>query len=274
MMYKETWKQLGIFLAICLPITWLLMGIGYEGAASDTFVPWAQFLLTFACFMPSIAAIITCLLTKESIWKLQFLPKLQGNTKIYLIAIVTGVFVSCGDLLLMVAVFPDKACFHEDATPSMILFTLLLGIATACISFFVSMGEELGWMGYLFPRLEKVCGTTLALVITGFIRGSWHLMMFVQEEDFLTGFLSLCASNILLGSILVWVTKASKSVVPASVIHAMSNTLPGVLAAYMVLDESIYSKEFNGMDVVSMIPSLIIAVICYLALRKKYKVVS
>ena len=27
---KETGKQLGLFLGICLPITWILMGIGYK----------------------------------------------------------------------------------------------------------------------------------------------------------------------------------------------------------------------------------------------------
>lgn len=106
------------------------------------------------------------------------------------------------------------------------------------------MGEELGWMSYLFPRLEKLCGTTVALVLTGIIRSVWHIVMLVQNENFLAGFLSLSVSNILMGSVLVWATKASKSVLPASLIHVMTNALPGVIAG----------------------------VICYIVLLKKYRV--
>lgn len=269
---RKTGKQLGIFLVICLPVTWLLMGIGYKGMSGEEFVPWANFLLTLACFIPAIAAIVASLITKESLWNLQFMPKLKGNAKIYFASIAIGVIISCTDLLLMTIFFQDKARFHEDATVAIVVFSVLFMIAGACLQFWVLMGEELGWMGYLFPRLEKLCGTTLALIVTGVIRGCWHLVMFVQEEYFLAGFLSLCVSNILLGSVLVWATKASKSVVPASIIHALTNGLPGAFTAYMVLDDSIYSNAFNSMDVFCLLPAAVVGVVCYIVLIKKYKV--
>ena len=234
--------------------------------------PWANLLITFACFMPAIAAIVTSLLTKESLWKLQFLPHLKGNGRVYILAILLGIFLSLADVLLMAVLFPDKVKLHEEATVAMVVFSLLIMLAMAFLQFWVGMGEELGWMGYLFPRLEKLCGTTVALIASGIIRGLWHLVMLMQDENFLTGLLTLCVGNILLGSVLVWATKASKSVIPASLIHVMTNALPGALVAYMVLDDSVYSEAFNGMDVVTMLPGVVVGVICYIVLMKKYKV--
>ncbi len=269
---KETGKQLAIFLSICLPVTWILMGIGYAGVSDAEMPPLANLLITLACFMPAIAAIVTSLITKESLWKLQFLPKLKGNGKIYLLAILLGIFLSIADILVLVVFFPDKARFHEEATVAMVIFTFLTMLAMSFLQFWVGMGEELGWMGYLFPRLEKLCGTTVALIATGIIRGLWHLVMFMQDENFLTGLLTLCVGNILLGSVLVWVTKAGKSVIPASLIHVMTNALPGALAAYMVMDDSVYSEAFNAVDVITMLPAVVVGVICYIVLIKKYSV--
>lgn len=269
---KEAGKQSVIFLGICLPITWLLMGIGYIGVSGAVMEPWANLLITFACFMPAIAAIVTSLLTKESLWKLQFLPHLKGNGRVYILAILLGIFLSLADILVLVVFFSDKVSFHEQASVAMVVFSFLTMLAMSFLQFWVGMGEELGWMGYLFPRLEKLCGTTVALIATGIIRGLWHLVMLVQTGNFLTAFLTLCASNVLLGSVLVWATKASKSVIPASLIHVMTNALPGALAAYMVMDESVYSETFNSMDVVTMLPAVVVGVICYIVLIKKYKV--
>ncbi len=269
---KEAGKQLAIFLGICLPVTWILMGIGYAGVSGKEMSPLANLLITLACFMPAFAAIITSLITKESLWKLQFLPRLKGNGKVYLLAILLGIFLSLADILVLVVLLPDKARLHEEATVALVIFAFLTMLAMSFLQFWVGMGEELGWMGYLFPRLEKLCGTTVALIATGIIRGLWHLVMFMQDENFLTGLLTLCVGNVLLGSVLVWATKASKSVIPASLIHVMTNALPGAFAAYMVMDESVYSETFNGMDVVTMLPGVVVGVICYIVLMKKYKV--
>ena len=127
-----------------------------------------------------------------------------------------------------------------------IVVATLIMLVVCCMQFWVGMGEEFGWMGYLFPRLEKLCGTTVALILMGIIRSGWHMVMIVQNENFLAGFLSLSVSNILMGSVLVWATKASKSVLPASLIHVMTNALPGVIAGvicYIVLQN--YFKNCN-----------------------------
>lgn len=269
---KDAGKQLGIFLGICLPVTWILMGIGYTGVKGEEIAPWANFLITFACFMPAITAIITSLITKDKLKNLMFMPKFKGHGKVYLLSFLVGIMISCSDLLLLALVLPDKARFSDDSNVVAIVITVLIMLVVSVLQFWVGMGEELGWMGYLFPRMERLCGTTVALILTGVIRAGWHMIMLLQNENFLMGFITLSVSNILLGSVLVWATKASKSVLPASLIHVITNALPGGLAAYMVLDDSIYSEAFSGIDVLTLLPVAVIGIICYIVLIKKYKV--
>lgn len=263
-------KQLGIFLGICLPVTWILMGIGYTGVSGEEMTAWANLLITLACFLPAIAAIISSLVTKEDLGKLQFLPRLKGNGKVYLIAIFLGIFLSVADVLLLLLFFKDKVSLHPEASIAMVVFTFLLMLAMSFLQFWVGMGEELGWMGYLYPRMEKLCGTTVALVLTGLIRSLWHLVMLIHTENFFTSFLTLSISNILLGSVLVWATKASKSVIPASLIHVITNALPGALTAYLVMDESILQGTFGWLDLITMLPAAVLGVIFYIILLKKY----
>ena len=262
-------KQLGIFLGICLPVTWILMGIGYTGVSGEEMTAWANLLITLACFMPAIAAIISSLVTKEGLGKLQFLPRLKGNGKVYLLAIFLGIFLSVADVLLLLLFFKDKVSLHPEASIAMVVFSFLLMLAMSFLQFWVGMGEELGWMGYLYPRMERLCGTTVALVLTGLIRSLWHLVMLIHTENFFTGFLTLSISNILLGSVLVWATKASKSVIPASLIHVMTNALPGALTAYLVMDESLFQGTFGRMDLITM-PAAVLGVIFYIILVKRY----
>ena len=268
---KETGKQLGIFLGICLPITWILMGIGYTGVQGEQTTVWAELLVTFACFIPAIAAIITSLINKEKLKDLMFMPKFKGNGKVYLLTFVLGITISCTAQLLLPVIFPKQATFNDEASVVAIIVATSIMLVVCCLQFWVGMGEELGWMGYLFPRLETLCGTTVALIVTGVIRAAWHMVMIMQNENILVSFLSLCVSNILMGSILVWATKASKSVLPASLIHVMTNALPGGIAAFMILDDSIYSSAFNSVELFTMLPGAVVGVVCYIVLLKKYR---
>ncbi|MBP3421638.1 MAG: CPBP family intramembrane metalloprotease [Lachnospiraceae bacterium] len=270
--YKEIGKQLGLFLGICLPITWILMGIGYKSVEGEQTTLGAELLITFACFMPAIAAIITSLINKEKLKNLMFMPKFKGHGKVYLMTFVLGIVISCTAQLLLPIFFPEQAKFNDEASVVAIVVATLIMLVVCCLQFWVGMGEELGWMGYLFPRLETLCGTTVALILTGIIRAGWHMVMLVQNENYLTGFLSLSVSNIMMGSVLVWATKAGKSVLPASLIHVMTNALPGGIAAFMILDDSVYSNDFSVVGIFTMLPGIIAGVICYIVLLKKYRV--
>jgi membrane protease YdiL (CAAX protease family) len=66
--------------------------------------------------------------------------------------------------------------------------------------------------------------------------------------------LFLILSNILLGSVLVVVTKKSGSVIPAALIHALTNAIPNVYAGFLQVNETMYQSRYVQISLVSMLP--------------------
>lgn len=251
---KTLMKQFILFLVLCLSVTWILNLLGAT---------------MFFAFVPAASAVVTCLITKVKLRELKMLPNLKGHGKVYLFAVLCGVFFSVSGNLLLPLCFPKVAVFSEEATPLAVIFSVLLITAIGILQFFILMGEEIGWMGFLFPRMEKMCGTTPALLLTGLIRAVWHIGLLIQMEDFWLNFAALLISNILLGSILVLVTKASDSVIPASIVHVLTNAVPSVILEFMVIDETLYQVNYWSIYFVTLIPNAIVAGVCYYMVIKR-----
>ncbi|MER6991087.1 CPBP family intramembrane glutamic endopeptidase [Saccharopolyspora hirsuta] len=99
-------------------------------------------------------------------------------------------------------------------------------------------GEELGWQGYLFPRLRPR-GPVFAVLTTGFVFALWHLPTLLLGGQYpstpwpvaIAAFLITC---VLVVPIFAWLRARSASVIPAVVAHTAVSTaavqLPWVLA--------------------------------------------
>ncbi len=84
----------------------------------------------------------------------------------------------------------------------------------AFVPFFVmimisgGLGEELGWRGYLLPRLQARHSALVASLIVGLIHGFWHLPMFFIKG--LSPFQEMAAASniviVILGYVLFYVT--------------------------------------------------------------------
>ena len=96
-------------------------------------------------------------------------------------------------------------------------------------------------------------------------------MILTQGEKFWMNFAVLCVSNVIGGCLLVLLTKKSGSVVPAALVHGLTNTIPGMLAGFWVVDEALYQANEVGIQVVTMIPDVLIGILCWLVLMKRYK---
>ena len=168
--------------------------------------------------------------------------------------------------------FPEVEKVASGAMPEL-LFNILLYIVIGVIGSFVTLGEEIGWMGYLYPKMKKLCGVIPALIATGLIRGLWHVVMFMQMDlkVGVVGFICLSLSNIFLGSALVLLTKLTNSVYPATIVHALTNVLPSVLMGYLVINEALYDKNYVAIQFVSLIPAVIVGAICAVILVKMSK---
>ncbi|MBB4934281.1 membrane protease YdiL (CAAX protease family) [Lipingzhangella halophila] len=146
------------------------------------------------------------------------------------------------------------------------------------MSLLTSFGEEVGWRGYLLPRLLPL-GVWPALLVTGLIHGLWHSpQLFIQARsggmgaDSITVFLVfIVVAGILFG----WLRLASGSVWPAVVAHGVNNSVTALgfltlSAADTPTHPVLYSGGAGG--VVGMV--LILILVCALALSGQLRVRS
>ncbi len=254
---KETRKQLWLFLLLCFSLTGIFM-FCINRLDSTMVDVKAQALYVIVCFCPAIAALVVGLMCKVWLREYGLLPHLDKNIGVYVFAVLFAICIALIDDPLRALCFPQVMHF-ENVDMVMLVFQILFMIMSSVMAFFVLLGEEIGWLGFLFPRLESLHGTVFAVITMGVVRGLWHLplMLGMNMEHLLVPLLTLIASNILLGSVLVYVTKKSGSIIPATIMHSLENGLAGVYGTYLVINESAMMKYDMAMDMVSMIPMVI-----------------
>lgn len=127
------------------------------------------------------------------------------------------------------------------------------------------LGEELGWMGFLFPKLEKMHGTNLAILFLAGIRTIWHLGILVFFPHPFVGACDLFLSNLFSQSFLVYVTKKSRSLFPAGLIHALTNLLP----RFIVYSDEFYNENIFAMNAAGLLSAFAVGFLCYIRMDKE-----
>jgi membrane protease YdiL (CAAX protease family) len=109
-----------------------------------------------------------------------------------------------------------------------IVQALLLG---PFINIIFAMGEELGWRGFLLPRLLPL-GQWKALLISGAIWGVWHAPAIAQGHNYpdhpILGILLMTVFCILLGIIIGWMYLNARSPWVAALAHGSINAWAGL----------------------------------------------
>lgn len=102
------------------------------------------------------------------------------------------------------------------------------------------LGEEIGFRGYLLPRLREL-GSTKAVLISGFLHGTWHLPLILLTSFYLTEgnriltipffLMLLTAAGVMYGVLRL----TTDSLWPSVVLHATFNAFLGVFATLTVV---------------------------------------
>jgi len=249
-------KPLLWFLGIAFVISWtlfcaplLLVNAGTESATRQL-IYTAFFAL--AMWGPGIAAIVTTLLVEKKpfsalrlntlgpkrfyLWAWLLPPALTLATLGITILTHTGEFDP--NLTMMreaLAQVPAEAGLPpvEALVAIQLAFALTL---TPLINVLFAMGEELGWRGYLLPKLLPL-GQWRAMLISGAIWGIWHAPAILQGHNFpqhpYLGTLVMIVGCMLFGVIISWLYLNTRSPWVAALGHGALNASPG-LALYFL----------------------------------------
>lgn len=124
-----------------------------------------------------------------------------------------------------------------------------------------SIAEEVGWRGYLVPRLEAAgVGRWANHLVVGLVWGAWHIPYVAVFWDFTDESLATLLPRLLLGTIIVAVIYGeirmrTGSVWPAVLMHAIGNAVVGAVLADNVLDIAsstprVFSPGVDGLFII------------------------
>jgi len=248
-------KPLTWFLVITFAISWTLFLIPLAFKSNP--VTYSQaFLLCVSLGMwgPGIAAIVTTLFIAKRPFSDLRLNKL-GKFRFYLIAwflppFLAAVTVGLSALIGTGTFDPNLTTMHQIADQTakgsgqvvpvnILLFGqlaqgLLLGPA---INIFFTMGEELGWRGFLLPKLLPI-GQWKAIAISGLIWGFWHAPVIAQGYNFpqhpYWGILLMMFACMLLSVELSWLYLKTRSPWAAALAHGSINAWGGLPLVFLI----------------------------------------
>ncbi len=115
-----------------------------------------------------------------------------------------------------------------------------------------ALGEELGWRGYLLPRLAAAIGWRRALPLTGVLHGIWHLpIIFLTPIYHADGNMLIVVPLFLFGSALYGIVEgylrlATDSVWPSAILHAAHNVFWSVLGMATVASSPVVTEYLAG----------------------------
>ena len=234
---------------------------------------------------PAIAAIITRLITKEGFKDALLGTGRRKSGKYYAAAVIFPVLLPLVSGLILHLFIVKSGSIGDSAfcdngmlTAALLLTAPATGLAMAVHGF----GEELGWRGYLTPKLEELMPTPLAIVVTGIIWALWHGPLlaygydFGRDYDFFPygGFIAMIVMCIALSAFLTWLTKRTDSVYPAALCHM-------VLDLTLTSEFSLFAARADGTPfeyrvsefwvlILSTFPVMIVCgMVCMVLLRKK-----
>lgn len=196
-----------------------------------------QLAIAGAMFFPGISSLIVRRLKGEG---LEDAGLKWGPRRLYLQAylLIIAIFIAAYGLTALFLARPDfslSAFGHrygiaQPSSPGAVLLAVAIATITIApvINSIPAFGEELGWRGYLLPRLLPL-GKTRALAISGIIWGLWHmpfviLLGFHYPEHRLVGALFFTAIVMLLGIYIGHLRLASGSTILAAFAHGMFNS--------------------------------------------------
>lgn len=229
--------------------------------------PAVSFLIMWT---PGIAAIAASLITRRSFREFGWKPwpiKWLGLGWLLPIAIAFPAYgliwlTGLGDVPNPLFLERGRITIGMPGGPNWLFIAAAFGFITIVNllpNIVLTLGEELGWRGFLVPELTKAFGFKRAAIFSGVIWGAWH-MPGVLNGSYGAGSTPLayrlaCFSALVIanGVIMAWIRMRSGSVWPAVIMHATHN---GVIQAFFdaITVRTSLSSWFTGEFGIMLVP--------------------
>lgn len=147
----------------------------------------------------------------------------------YAALLIFPILILAASMVLFAVVSPDFA-------PIFFPFGILMGVAAGYL-------EEIGWMGFAFPRMQQRYNALTVGILLGILHVSWHLAADYLGASALRGiywlphFLAFSVAMTAMRVLVVWVYVNTTSVLLSQLMHASST---GFLAALVPVTLSPY----------------------------------
>lgn len=251
---RSSWVSIVVFLVIAYGFAWLAclpLWLG-DGLRS----PWMVLCAAVMMYTPTLAAVVSAKVVERQpkvlldlgIWPVASWRRLLTSIAIafgVVLAVVLGALVTsalAGTYAFDLRTFRGASEYFAaqfaavgkagQTLPLPIWVLVVVDLAAlplnSVISSLLALGEEIGWRGFLYPRLRAKLGDTFAVVAVGVIWGVWHaplLLLGYNYPSLAPGWRLVWMSVfcIELTAVLAWVRQRSRSVWPAAIGHGTVN---------------------------------------------------
>ncbi|TFD87339.1 CPBP family intramembrane metalloprotease [Cryobacterium lactosi] len=266
-------RSITIFLSIAFVLAWIIALPLWFGDGIDSPTGTIATVAVATMATPAIAALIMVFFVDRDrqkarllgLWPLKPVRRLVKYSLLGIFVPIALVLVSLpiGALLgVYPADFVNFSGFEQDLAQRaqaagtgeltidlgmLVAIQLLMLPVAAFLNLIPALGEELGWRGWLLPKLMPL-GTVPAIVISGVIWGLWHAPMVLLGYNYpdapgwlgLTMMVGMC---ILVGAVFGWLRLRSNSVWPAALAHAAFNGAAGTIMIFSMAGEYIDTTQ-------------------------------
>jgi len=131
-------------------------------------------------------------------------------------------------VLILATLLPLSLLVSPDIAPTLFGFGIIPGL-------FAGFFEEVGWMGYAYPKMKTKHNALTAAILLGVIHGIWHLLAgylgtsATQGAYWLPHFLAFVAAMTALRIVMAWTYTHTRSVFLAQLLHASSTGFLAIL---------------------------------------------
>jgi membrane protease YdiL (CAAX protease family) len=246
-------KPLIVFLSIAFGVSWPLfvLPLAFRGAAPETQQVVVLVAWSLAMWGPGLGALVaTRFVAKKSLRSLN-LGRL-GQKRMYLwawllppaLAVAAGLFTV---LLGLARLDPGFAFIKQSfaavpgglPVPAWVVVAAQIGLSLTLaplLNSIFGMGEELGWRGFLLPRLLPL-GQWKAILLSGVIWGVWHAPVILQGHNYpsapVLGTLMMVVACVLLGAIFSWLYLRTGSPWAPALAHGALNATAGLSVLFL-----------------------------------------